>query len=140
MGLLGRKLKKHSKRVKLSAVEDVLISQMGLRETARKYGVTHKMVQTWIKIYLEKGKSYFQDVSDDGDASISLTKTLPNAEAEGTTASKRGPKLTLKDEERLDEKVRKELNHLRMENEYLKKLNALVQKKEKPRTKKKLRS
>lgn len=31
---------------------------MGLRETARKYGVTHKMVQTWIKMYLEKGRDY----------------------------------------------------------------------------------
>lgn len=46
MGIAGRKLKQYSKGFKLSAVEDVLVSQMGLRETARKYGITHKMIQT----------------------------------------------------------------------------------------------
>jgi len=137
MGVAGRKLKKYSKEFKLSAVEDVLVSQMGLRETARKYGITHKMIQTWIKIYLEKGKSYFQDEIDDGGEA---SPGLPSVPSEGHVASKKSSKLSIKDEELLDEQVRKELNHLRMENEYLKKLNALVRKKEKPRTKKKLKS
>ena len=122
-------------------MEDVLVSQMGLRDNARKYGITHKMIQTWIKIYLEKGKSYFQDEIDDGsETSPDLPATLSSVPSDGLAVSKRSPKLTVKDEEKLDEKVRKELTRLRMENEYLKKLNALVRKKEKPRTKKKLKS
>lgn len=141
MGTVGRKLKKYSKGFKLSAVEDVLVSQMGLRETARKYGITHKMIQTWIKIYLDKGKSYFQEEIDDGgEVSQGKPATFPNAASGGLTASKRGSKISVKDEEQLDEQVRKELIRLRMENEYLKKLNALVRKKEKPRTRKKLKS
>ncbi len=59
MGVKGRKLKHYSGDFKLSAVEEVLTNQMGLRETARKYGVTHKMIQTWIRLYLEKVRMLF---------------------------------------------------------------------------------
>ena len=141
MGTVGKKLKKYSKGFKLSAVEDILVSMMGLRETTRKYGITHKMIQTWIKIYLDKGKSYFQDkIGDVGEVSQGFPATFLNDSSGGLVVSKRGFKLSIKDEEQLDEPVRKELNRLRMENEYLKKLNALVRKKEKPRTRKKLKS
>jgi len=127
--------------LKLSAVEDVLEYQMGLRETARKYGVTHKMIQTWIRIYLDKGISYFQDeIIDEGQTSSDLPVIQPDIETNAQITSIRRVKISKKDEERLDEDVRKELNRLRMENEYLKKLNALVRKKEKSRTKKKLKS
>lgn len=57
MCIAERKTKKYSKGFKLNSVDDVLVSQMGLRETVRKYGITHKMIQTWIKIYLIKGKA-----------------------------------------------------------------------------------
>lgn len=134
MGVEGRKLNKYSKEFKLSAVEDVLEYQMGLRETARKYGVTHKMVQTWIKIYLDKGISYFQDDSTEESKITSSLAEIPSADY---ISAKKKPRISQKDEERLDEDVRKELNRLRMENEYLKELNALVRKKEKSLTKRK---
>ncbi len=107
----------YSKGFKLTTMEEVYVSQMGLRENARKYGITHKIIQTWIK-------SSFSD----------WTAALSNILSDGFTVAKRGSKLTVKDEENLDDKVQKELNRLRMENEYLKKLNTLV------RTKKKLKS
>jgi len=43
------------------------------------------------------------------------------------------------DESSLPDEIRNELNVLRMENEYLKKLNALVRKKEKSQTRIKLK-
>ncbi len=134
MGVKGRKLNKYSKKFKLSAVEEVLEDQMGMRETARKYGVTHKMIQTWIKIYLDKGISYFQvDLTEE----FKNTSTLLAIPAADNIAGKKKPRISQKDEERLEKDVRNELYRLRMENEYLKKLNALVRKKEKSLTKKK---
>ena len=89
-------------------MKDVLVSQMGLRETVRKYGITHKIIETWIKIYLEKGKSYFQDEIDDGsETSPDLPATLSSVPSDGLAVSKRSSKLAVKDEERLDKKCEK---------------------------------
>lgn len=131
MGVKGRKLKHYSGDFKLSAVEEVIINHMGQRETARKYGVTHKMIQTWIHLYHEKGKDYFlRDTSKPKDSLISQIPPLQNSGRE--VKVKAGtPKRSQVDESSLPDSVRKELNMLRMENEYLKKLNALVRKKEK---------
>ena len=78
MGVKGRKLKHYSGDLKLSAVEEVLTNHMGLRETARKYGVTHKMIQTWIRLYLEKGKdALYRDASKHKNT---LTNEIPPAQ------------------------------------------------------------
>ncbi|MGS0765254.1 transposase [Syntrophomonas curvata] len=85
MGVKGQKLKHYSGDFKCSAVEEVLVNHMGLRETARKYAVTHKMVQTWIKLYLEKGKDYLYNgdnkhkhaLIDKSSTSLSIDHTAP---------------------------------------------------------------
>jgi len=112
---------------------------MGLRETARKYAVTHKMVQTWIKLYLEKGKDYLYNgdnkhkhaLIDKSSTSLSIDHTAP--------VETRKPRHSKVDESSLPNEVRDELNKLRMENAYLKKLNALVRKKEKSQIRTKLK-
>lgn len=124
MGVKGRKLKVYSGEFKISAVEEVLINHLGQRETARKYGVTHKMIQTWISIYLEKGKDYFTPTTNN------THKDPINVISEPTIVTTRKSGARKVDETSLPKEIRDELNALRMENAYLKKLNALVRKKE----------
>jgi transposase len=131
MGVKGRKLKQYSGDFKISAIEEVLIHHLGQRETARKYGVTHKMIQSWIRLYLEKGKDYLNNGAKNNPNT--LIKELPAIQSTecGDPVVTRKLKHSKLDESSLPSEVRDELNVLRMENEYLKKLNALVRKKEK---------
>ncbi|TGE31891.1 helix-turn-helix domain-containing protein [Desulfosporosinus sp. Sb-LF] len=139
MVIKGQKLKHYSGDFKLSAVEEVLTDHMGLRETARKYGVTHKMVQTWIRLFLEKGKdSLYSNASKHKTTLINEVPPtqISDFKDQVTPRKLRHPKV---DESSLPDEIRNELNKLRMENEYLKKLNALVRKKEKSQTRIKLK-
>jgi transposase len=112
---------------------------MGLRETARKYGVTHKMVQTWIKLYLEKGKDcLYNSAAKHKNALIDEPSTVQNIDHTAPRKA-RQTNLSKLDESSLPGEVRDELNMLRMENAYLKKLNALVRKKEKSQIRIKLK-
>ena len=139
MVVKGQKLKSYSGDFKVSAVEEVLNDHMGLRETARKYGVTHKMIYTWIRLYLEKGKDYFY--SEATKQKITLINEIPSTQYtdDKNLITPRKAKQPKVDESSLPDEIQNELNKLRMENEYLKKLNALVRKKEKSRTRIKLK-
>ncbi len=138
MGVKGQKLNHYSGDFKYSAVEEVLTNHMGLRETARKYGVTHKMIQTWIKLYLEKGRDYLDSVAKHKNALINESLTIQNTVHAAPVKAMR-PGHSRVDEASLPNEVRDELNMLRMENAYLKKLNALVRKKEKSQIRTKLK-
>jgi transposase len=140
VGVKGRKLKCYTADFKISAVEEVLISHMGQRETARKYGVTHKMIQTWIRTYLEKGKDYFSSSSKNTTHNDIVQMPIAlQSDNEPTHVETRKSRTKKVDESSLSDEVRDELHALRMENDYLKKLNALVRKREKSPTRIKLK-
>ena len=119
MAKKGQKQKKYSAEFKIGVIMDMREHRLGFRETARKYELTvtseasaANMVQRWERIYLEEG-------------------------AEGLMKERRGKGLTAEGKKRgrppkLDKKVEEDLiaenQRLRMEIEYLKKLDALVQK------------
>lgn len=108
-------------------------------ERGAKVGVTHKMIQTWIKLYLEKGKDYlYNNANKHKNALIDKTSIIPNTD-QPAPAKARKPMHSKVNESSLPNEVRDELNMLRMENEYLKKLNALVRKREKSQIKTKLK-
>jgi len=118
MAKKGQKFKKYSPEFKLSVILDMREHHLGFRETARKYNLTilsessaASMVQRWERIYLEEG------------AEGLMKERRSKASAANGTRKGRPPKLDKKDEEDLIA----ENQRLRMENEYLKKLNALVQ-------------
>ena len=95
----------YSGKFKQKVVEDVRKNQLSYSEAMRKYGIRGKMsIQLWERIYLEEGPE-------------GLT-----IERRGCGSKGRPPKLGKKVEEDLIAEVQR----LRAENDYLKKLNALV--------------
>ena len=116
----GSKNKVYSAEFKIGVIMDMREHRMGYRETVRKYWDVSKgqeanyknAVQRWERIYLEEG------------AEGLMKERRGRAYSTSGTRKGRPPKL--------DKKVEKDLiaenQRLRMEIEYLKKLDALVQK------------
>ena len=121
MGKTGRKKKSYSAEFKISVIMDMREHRLGYNETIRKYqlggvqtGGARDMLRRWERIFLEEG-------------------------AEGLMKERRGRASVASDKRRgrppkLDPKVEEDLiaenQHLRMEIEYLKKLDALVRERE----------
>ena len=101
----GQPNKRYTPEFKIKVVETMQKEQLSYREAARQFEIpNHTMVARWERIYLEEG-------------------------AEGLSIERRGRKSTdrsakLKTE--VDEDLIAEVQRLRAENAYLKKLNALV--------------
>ena len=119
MGKTGRKNKVYSAEFKISVIMDMREHHLGYRETARKYEMVNNSyggaistLHRWERIYLEEGAE-------------GLMKER-RGKASSTSGTRRGrpPKL----DKKVEEDLIAENQRLRMEIEYLKKLDALVQK------------
>jgi len=118
MGETGRKNKKYSAEFKIGVIMDMREHHLGYNETVRKYelgntqfGAARAMVQRWERIYLEEG----------AEGLMKERRGKSNSARKG-----RPPKL----DKKVEEDLIAENQRLRMENEYLKKLDALVRKRE----------
>ena len=111
---------KYSAEFKIGVIMDMREHHMGYRETVRKYWDVSKgqeanyknAVQRWERIYLEEG------------AEGLMKERRGRACSAGGTRKGRPPKL----DKKVEEDLIAENQRLRMEIEYLKKLDALVQK------------
>ena len=119
MGKTGRKNKIYSAGFKISVIMDMREHHLGYRETARKYNLVRQsetaaasMLQRWERIYLEEG------------AEGLMKERRGRASKVDGIAKGRPPKL----DKKIEEDLIAENQRLRMENEYLKKLSALVRK------------
>ncbi len=117
MGKTGRKNKKYSPEFKTSVIMDMREHHLGYLETVRKYqlgGISEysaiSRLHLWERIFLEEGVEGLMKERR-GRASV----------ASGTRKG-RPPKL----DKKVEEDLIAENQRLRMENEYLKKLDALV--------------
>ena len=116
----GSKNKVYSAEFKIGVIMDMREHHMGYRETVRKYWDVSKgqeanyknAVQRWERIYLEEG------------AEGLMKERRGRAGAASGTKKGRPPKL----DKKVEEDLIAENQRLRMEIEYLKKLDALVQK------------
>ena len=100
---------------KISVVEYMHSTGSSARQTAAHFNIpTFKTVCQWERIYLEEGREAL------------LLERRGRANSMSGSAKGRKPKFDPKENEDLIA----ELQRLRMENEYLKKLNALVQERE----------
>ena len=113
MGKKGHKKRKYSSDFKLGVILDMQEHHLGYMETTRKYEIpNYRVIQRWERIYLEEGAE-----------GLMKERRGRASSAEGVRKG-RVPKLDKKTEEDLIA----ENQRLRMEIEYLKKLDALVQK------------
>ena len=120
MAKKGTIQQKYSAEFKIGVIMDMREHHMGYRETVRKYWDVSKgqeanyenAVQRWERIYLEEG------------AEGLMKERRGRAGAASGTKKGRPPKL----DKKVEEDLIAENQRLRMEIEYLKKLDALVQK------------
>ena len=123
MGKTGRKNKVYSPEFKISVIMDMREHNLCYRETMRKYFPYLKengfdFLKKWERIYLEEGAEGL----------------MKERRGKNNTSGKRGrpPKL----DKKVEEDLIAENQRLRMEIEYLKKLDALVRKREQEEEKK----
>ena len=119
MGKTGRKNKSYSAEFKIGVIMDMREHRLGYKETARKYnlgksGSTVTTIQRWERIFLEEG------------ADGLMKERRGRACAASGTKKGRPPKL----DPNVEEDLIAENQRLRMEIEYLKKLDALVRERE----------
>ena len=98
----GQPNKRYTPEFKIKVVETMHREKLSYRETARQFDISNSRVTAWERIYLEEG-------------------------AEGLYAERRGRKSTGRPPKiKKEENLIAEVQRLRAENAYLKKLNALV--------------
>lgn len=107
---------------KQRVVEDVLKNHIGYNEAMRKYGIKGKVtIQQWERIYLTEG--------------VQALYIDRRGRACAASGKQKGRKPLLN--KNVEEDLISENQRLRMENDYLKKLNALVLKEEQQNRKRK---
>ena len=111
MAKKGQILKKYSPEFKKSVIMDMRENHLGFRAAERKYNIQHSVIAKWERIFLEEGIDGF------------MRERRGRPPKENGIPKGRPPKFDKKTEEDLIA----ENQRLRMENEYLKELNALVQ-------------
>ena len=106
-----KKQKTYAGKFKVEAVETMRNENLSYKETARRFGIRNAtQVERWEHIYLEEGKEAL------------LVERRGRACAASGTQKGRKPKL----DKQVEEDLIAENQRLRMEIDYLKKLNALV--------------
>lgn len=101
----GKPNKRYTPEFKIKVVETMQKEKLSYSEAAREFDVSnHNRVADWERIYLEEGKEGFY------------------VERRGRKSTGRPPKL----KKEVEEDLIAEVQRLRAENAYLKKLNALV--------------
>ena len=115
MAKKGQEYKNYSAEYKLNVIMDMREHRLGYVETARKYDIpNYRVIQRWERIFLEEG------------AEGLMKERRGRACAASGTKKGRPPKLDPK----VEEDLIAENQRLRMEIEYLKKLDALVRERE----------
>ena len=119
MGKKGRKNKKYSPKFKIAVIMDMRENHLSYRETARKYWAgeredNHKnQLKEWERIYLEEGAAGLM-IERRGKKSKGRPRKKPlDKEIENDLIAE-------------NQRLRERLEYVEAENEYLKKLDALV--------------
>ena len=116
---------KYSPELKISVILDMRNNHLGYRETARKYNLGNNVCQgkalarKWERIYLEEGEAGFY-IERRGRA------TKMDNPKKGRQRKKTLDKQVENDLIAENQRLKEEIEYLRAENEYIKKLSALI--------------
>lgn len=121
----GKPNKRYRGEFKQMVIEDMINNKLSYHETMRKYftemeSKNYGFIKNWERIYLEEGSE-----------GLYIERRGRSCCTEGKKKG-RPPKL----DKKIEEDLIAEVQRLRIENEYLKKLNALVQSERQPPNKK----
>ena len=105
-----RENKRYTGEFKQKVVETMREEKLTYSETARKFDVPRSVINSWERIYLEEGAQ-----------GLYVERRGRACAADGTQKGRK-PKF----DKKVDEDLIAEVQRLRAENAYLKKLNALV--------------
>lgn len=109
---LSLKNKPYSGEFKLFVVEDLLKNNLSLLESSVKHGITDSVIHSWLKRYQEQGaESLFIETRGRNKMREKKPRKLPDYVTNPVTM----------------EDMQKKLKRLEVENDYLKKLHALIQ-------------
>ena len=107
----GKPHKKYDGDFKVKVVETMQRESLSLSEAARRFGVSnHHLVARWERLYMTEGKASLYEERRGRVSAANRTRKI------------RKPKM----DKQVEEDLIAEVQRLRMENEYLKKLRALV--------------
>lgn len=110
----GKPKTRYTGEFKQKVVERMRGESLGYRETGRLFGLRHEVVKSWERIYLEHGAEGLY-VERRGKANALTSAKIGKPPSKANSA---------------EEDLIAENQRLRMEIDYLKKLNALVQEKQ----------
>ena len=126
MAKKGSKFKKYSPEFKISVILDMREHNLGYQETMRMYfpdleQKNYSFIKKWERIYLEEGEAGFY-IERRG------RQTKMNNPKKGRQRKKPLPPEVEEDLIAENQRLKEQLEYLQMENDYLKKLDALVRK------------
>ena len=124
MAKKGNKQEKYSAEFKISVIMDMREKHMGYKETARKYGLVKSSMggaictlHRWERIYLEEGAAgLMEERRGRKSACRPRKKPLEKSVEEDLIAE--------------NQRLKERIEYLEAENEYIKKLDALVRERE----------
>lgn len=114
--------KKYSPGFKISVILDMLENKSSYNEISKKYGITgHHTVKEWINVYLSEGSVGFYENRCERTIYMEEKKRgRPRKKTEAERETEKNLRAELK-------KVKEQNEDLRMENAFLKKMQALIQ-------------
>lgn len=114
--------KKYSPEFKISVILDMLENKSSYNEISKKYGITgHHTVKEWINVYLSEGSVGFYENRCERTIYMEEKKRgRPRKKTEAERETEKNLRAELK-------KVKEQNEDLRMENAFLKKMQALIQ-------------
>ena len=117
MAKKGNKQEKYSAEFKISVIMDMRENHLGYKETARKYGLVKSSMGGWERIYLEEGAAgLMEERRGRKSACRPRKKPLEKSVEEDLIAE--------------NQRLKERIEYLEAENEYIKKLDALVRERE----------
>lgn len=136
-GLIPKPIQKYDGKFKVDVVEYMYANHLSFEKTAIHFGLPSSTnVVLWKQMYDEKGAQYLLNNRNIAIDRVRVNRVKKKKDKTNSNTNKTNPRSSIK-ADKSNAELLKEIEDLRMENDYLKKLQALVQKRTSQQKKKK---